>query len=177
MHQPCFTSHLRINVGRVLNTLLGHVSQLSLRRSFPVSHPVLCLPPQTKLLSWTVGTLWWLGGGREPLSVVCASLQPSRLSEQFIKSLNLDYRHPTTQSLPHSTFLGPAACCVPSTVNYCNSLCENIWLIDWLFQSWSHFLLFMNYLRQLWRAEAPRVVWLSRKKHVWGAVCAESVRP
>lgn len=39
----------------------------------------------------------------KPISAICAFLQPSRLSEQFIKSLNLDYRHPTAPSLPLPT--------------------------------------------------------------------------
>lgn len=52
---------------------------------------------------------------------------------------------------------------VSCTVNYCDSVCENVWLTNRPFHLWSHFLLFVNYLRQLCRAEAPRVVWLSRK--------------
>lgn len=41
----------------------------------------------------------WVGE-EKPLSAICATLQSSRLSEQFIKSLNLDYRHPTASLFP-----------------------------------------------------------------------------
>ncbi len=53
-----------------------------------------------------LGRLW----GREPLSAICASLQSSRLSEQFIKSLNLDYSPLSSPS--HTCLVQQDPCCV-----------------------------------------------------------------
>jgi len=105
----------------------------------------------TLLNRWDVVVVGWGNRSLSLLSVLPSS--PPACQSNFIKSLNLDYRHPSTPwfhiAWSSSTLYGH---CTVNTVTHC------VWTFDSkidCFSCGSHFLLFMNYLRQLCRAEAP----------------------